>query len=531
MIAIGEVDISNQSSTSNYLPLYTAPQMRKTDTAAIRGMGIPGVVLMERAGMAVAEYLLEHYCEHHCFVVLAGSGNNGGDGFVAARHLVEAGGDVRVFATAAPREYRGDALTNLKVLKKLGLKVSHAPAPATLRRALSGDCIILDAIFGTGFAGEPRGKAGEFIRVAAAASERHLNPVVAVDIASGVDASTGEAANNTLPADATITFHVPKVGHFATPGNFYSGDVILADIGIPSHASEAADHFLTDASRVSALIPPKMDYDNKFSVGRVLVIGGSTGLTGAACMAAESALRSGAGVVTVAVPASLNPIFEQKLLEVMTLPLSDGGSGHLQENALGAALNAAQAVDCVALGTGLGREPGSAALVRRFLRESETPVVLDADGLNALAGKAGSLRQRQAPTVITPHAGELARLLDVTTPEVGDAALAHARKAARKTGAVTLLKGAHSIITSGGTTLINSSGNPGLATAGAGDVLTGMIAALIARGVGPLEAAGAAAYVHGVAADLAAAELGMDNLVASDLIDFLPQAFSGLDED
>ena len=281
----------SQPSTSHYLPLYTAPQMRKTDAAAIRGMGIPSIVLMERAGMAVAEYLLEHFCEHHCFVVLAGSGNNGGDGFVAARLLAEAGSNTRVLATATPRDYRGDALTNLKVLNKMGIKVSHAPSATTLRRALSGDCVIVDAIFGTGFAGEPRGKAAEFIRIAATASERRLNPVVAVDIASGVDASTGEAADNTMPANATVTFHVPKVGHFATPGNFYSGDVILADIGIPADASVAADHFLTDSAQVSALVPPKMDYDNKFSVGRVLVIGGSTGLTGAACLTAESALR------------------------------------------------------------------------------------------------------------------------------------------------------------------------------------------------------------------------------------------------
>ncbi|MFA5808968.1 MAG: NAD(P)H-hydrate epimerase, partial [Thermoleophilia bacterium] len=210
----------NEVIASHFLPVYTAGQMRRTDAAAIRGLGIPGTVLMERAGMAVAEHLLEHFCEHHCFVVLAGKGNNGGDGFVAARHLIEAGADVQVLAVAPPREYRGDALVNLKILGKMGLEVIHAPGTAALKRALSTDCIIVDAIFGTGFSDEPRGKAAEFIRIARSASENQGLPVVAVDIASGVDASTGVAAATTLPANTTVTFHVPKVGHFVAPGSY-----------------------------------------------------------------------------------------------------------------------------------------------------------------------------------------------------------------------------------------------------------------------------------------------------------------------
>jgi len=521
----------HNSGTIFGLPVYTAAQMRRTDAAAIKGAGIPAVVLMERAGMAVAEHLLEHYCEHHCFVVLAGKGNNGGDGFVAARHLWEAGANVRVFATGAPGEYRGEALVNLKILGKLDIPVGHQPATAVLNRALAGDCIIIDAVFGTGFSGEPRGKPADFITAAARAAARSGAPVIAVDIASGIDASTGETARVSLPADATVTFHAPKLGHFVAPGSYLTGDLILADIGIPQELAAGADHFLADGEEVALLIPPKMDYDNKFSAGRVLVAGGSTGLTGAACLTAEAALRSGAGVVTAAVPASLNPIFEQKLLEVMTLPLADTGSGHLAEKALERLLSAADGFDSVAIGPGLGRDHESAALVTKFISKSKTPVVLDADGLNAVAGRLPALKRRQGATILTPHAGELARLLDIDTVEVESHRLDSAKTAARKAGAIIVLKGSSTIITDGKETVVSPSGNPGLATAGSGDVLTGVIATLLAKGLRPLDAAAAGAFIHGLAADLAAEETGEDNLISSDLIDYLPQAFSSLQEE
>lgn len=512
------------------MPLYTAEQMRRTDANAIRGIGIPGTVLMDRAGMAVAEYLLENYCQHHCFVILAGKGNNGGDGFVAARYLAEAGADIRVFAAAAAREYRGDAAINLKVLGKLGLKATHMPSAAVLRKALATDCVIVDAIFGTGFSGEPRGKAAEFIDAASAAAERYGNPVVAVDTPSGLDASSGAVAEKALAADTTVTFHVPKVGHFAAPGGLYSGDVILADIGIPADAGVEPDHYLTDSEQLSALIPPKLDYDNKFSVGRVLLVGGSTGLTGAPCLAAEAALRSGAGLVTAAVPAGLNPIFENKLLEVMTMPLGEAGSEHLREDSLQKLLSTVDSYDCLAVGPGLGRGDETAALVRKLLTQVDVPVVLDADGLGALAGRPGALKKRPAPTVLTPHAGELGRLMGMPSAEVAENSLATVKAAAKRSGAVVLLKGAHSICTDGSLTLLNPTGNPGLATAGSGDVLTGVIAALIARGLPHLEAAAGGAYIHGTAADSAAAETGMDNMVSSDLLDYLPQAFAELEE-
>ena len=249
----------HDSGTIFGLPVYTAVQMRRTDAAAIKGVGIPGAVLMERAGMAVAEHLLEHFCDHHCFVVLAGKGNNGGDGFVAARHLWESGADVQVLAVAAAKEYKGDSLVNLRILGKLGIEILHAPTAAALKRALSTDCIIVDAIFGTGFTGEPSGKAAEMIRAANRSVSVTGTPVVAVDIASGVDASTGEAARINLPADATVTFHAPKVGHFVAPGSYLAGDIILADIGIPQELSADADHFLADGEEVALLVPPKIE--------------------------------------------------------------------------------------------------------------------------------------------------------------------------------------------------------------------------------------------------------------------------------
>jgi NAD(P)H-hydrate epimerase len=524
-------DAEREMILDHFLPLYTAAEMGRTDRAAIRDVGIPGAVLMERAGMAVAEHLLENFCEDHCFVVLAGKGNNGGDGFVCARHLLQAGAAVQVLAVAPARDYSGDALVNLKILEKLGLQVQHAPGAAALRRALAGDCVIVDAIFGTGFSGEPRGKAAEFIGTAAVAAERAGIPVVAVDIASGVDASTGEAAGVSLPAMATVTFHAPKVGHFVAPGSYHAGDIILADIGIPEDCGAPVTHFLPAPDVLAAIIPRKMDYDHKFSAGRVLVAGGSTGLTGAACMASEAALRAGAGVVTAAVPSSLNPIFEQRLLEVMSLPLEDGGAGYLLKDAAAALLQAAAAFDCVALGPGLGRHPESALLARRFALDCPVALVLDADGLNAFAGKLSSLKKRSGPTVLTPHAGELGRLLGMPAEEIAAHRLEHARAAARKSGSVVVLKGSATIITDGRLTMVNPTGNPGLATAGSGDVLTGTIAALLAKGLDPLIAAAAGVYLHGAAADLAAGDLNQDHLVASDLIDYLPLAFAQLDEE
>lgn len=517
-------------SVLNHKPLATAVQMRRTDSAAIKGMGIPGTVLMERAGIGVAEFLLERFCLHHCFVVLAGKGNNGGDGFVVARHLLESGARVEVYCVARPGEYSGDALVNLKILGKLGLRVRHAPTSTALRRALASDCVIVDAIFGTGFSGEPRGKSAQFIEEAARAAERFGQPVVAVDIASGVDASTGEIAYATLPADATVTFHVPKVGHFVEPGSYFCGDLILADIGIPAACSVAPDHYVTDIDEIAELLPPKMDFDNKFSAGRVLVAGGSTGLTGAACMAAEASLRAGAGVVTAAVPASLNPIFEGKLLEVMTLPVADTGDGHMDGSALEELLRQAETADCVVLGPGLGRHSESRALVAGFISRSRTALVLDADGLGALAGRLGSLKKRTAPTVLTPHTGELGRLLGVPATEVASRRLEHAKKAARRSGAVIVLKGSSTIITDGRSTLINPTGNPGLATAGSGDVLAGVIGAMMSKGIDPLNAGAAGAWFQGAAADLAAAEYDPGHLIASDLIDYLPLAFAELYE-
>ena len=514
----------------HFLPLYTAAEMRRTDAAAIKGVGIPGAVLMERAGMAVAKHLLESFCEDHCFVILAGKGNNGGDGFVCARHLLEAGAGVRVLAAAPAAGYSGDARTNLKILGKLGLKVQHLPSAAALSAALATDCVVVDAIFGTGFSGEPRGKAAEFI-AAAAAARLDGAPVVAIDIASGVDASTGEVAGTALPADATVTFHAPKVGHFVAPGSYLTGDLVLADIGIPEECGAPAGNYLPAVDALAAVIPLKMDYDHKFSTGRVLLAGGSTGLTGALCMSAGAALRAGAGVVSVAVPASLNPVFEQKLLEVMSLPQEDAGAGYLLEGSAGELAQSAAAFDCVALGPGLGRYPESAALARRFALAFEQPLVLDADGLNAFAGKLASLKKRPAPTVLTPHAGELARLLGIDAAAVAAHRLDHARAAARKAGVVVVLKGSATIITDGRVTVLNPTGNPGLATAGSGDVLTGTIAALLAKGLEPLVAAAAGVYLHGAAADLAADDSSQDNLVASDLIDYLPLAFARLREE
>ena len=494
-------------------PLFGAEQMRAIDRWAIERQAIPSLDLMERAGAGLTVHT-DRLVPRGPIAIVCGKGNNGGDGLVAGRMLRGFGRKVRVLLLAAPGEYAGDAAENLRRLDG-----AHEPFdPAALEDAAA----VVDAILGTGFQGKPHGAAKEAIEALALFE----GPIVAADIASGVDASTGEAAGVSVAASATVTFAAAKPGHWIAPGKQAAGERVVVDIGIPPGAPVPADAGRL-TGRVHALVPDRDAAGTKFSSGHVVVAGGSRGLTGAACLAAEAAMRAGAGYVTALVPASLEMIFEIRLLEVMTHGLGDA-NGALTSDAVDDALAATARAGALVLGPGAGRSDAAFAFVRAVAARADSPLLLDADGLNAHAGRLDALATRQAPTVLTPHAGELARLLGTSSDEVGRCRLRSARDAARRAQAIVVLKGDDTIIARpDGFAAVNDLSAPGLATAGTGDVLSGIIGTHLAKGMDPFAAACAGVRRHAAAGRVAAEEHGAGGVIARDVIAALPRAMQG----
>ncbi|MGI8506289.1 MAG: NAD(P)H-hydrate dehydratase [Solirubrobacteraceae bacterium] len=497
-------------------PLPDAEQQRAIDTWAIEERAIPGDRLMERAGAGLAE-LAEAQAPEGRLAVVCGRGNNGGDGLVAARLLRERGREVDVLLLGAPEALRGDAKLNLDRLS--------GPPPREFDAAvLEGAGGIVDAILGTGFQGEPREPARGAIEAINAAACAAV--VLACDVPSGVDGSSGEVAGVAVQAHATATFSSGKPGLWIAPGKQHAGEVTVVDIGIPAGAPVQATVGLIDDGVLDA-IPLRARESTKFAAGSVLVCGGSVGLTGAPCLAAEAAMRAGAGYVTAFVPASLQLVFETRLLEVMTVGLMDrdgsltpGGAEQVRERAGRAG--------SLVLGPGIGREPGAVELVRELAGSAEIPLLLDADGLNAHAGRLESLARRSAATVLTPHAGELGRLLGQTSSEVERRRLACARRAASLASAIVVLKGDDTIVADpSGRAAVSRGGASALATAGTGDVLSGVIGAFLSKRVDPFEAACAGVLVHARAGQLAARSIGPEGVIARDVIEALPQARLG----
>jgi NAD(P)H-hydrate epimerase len=495
-------------------PLLDAEQMRATDRWAIETVGIPSLDLMERAGAGLAAVVAQQAPAGRVAIV-CGKGNNGGDGLVAARLLREAGRDVDVLSVGPPEELRGDAGEQLGRLP--------GPGPDGFDAArLDGAAVIVDALLGTGATGAPRDPAGSVIDAINAAAA----PVVACDVPSGVDASTGEVAGAAVRAVATATFHGAKPGLWIRPGKAHAGEVRVIDIGIPAGSPIEPQCSLIGAD-VLADVPRRGPSSTKFTSGNVFVIGGSPGLTGAPTMSAQAAMRSGAGYVTVGAPAQLEATFSARLLEAMMVGLP--GEGGLSPDSVDPALQAIERADAVVLGPGLGRTDGARAFARELFERIEVALVIDADGLNALAGAfPDPLPRRPAPTVLTPHAGELGRLLEVESSEIERHRLHHAREAAARSGAIVVLKGDDTLVCSpDGQVAISPGGAPALATAGTGDVLSGVTGALLGKRLPPLQAACAAVFAHLRAGQLAAAPHGADGVIASDVIAQLPAAFAG----
>jgi NAD(P)H-hydrate epimerase len=493
-------------------PLPVAEEMRAIDRWAIEVRGVPGMELMEHAGAAVAREVAALRPDGPIAIV-CGKGNNGGDGFVAGRLLRESGREVRVLLAGDADGLRGDAG---EALRRLG-EPPEPFAPA----ALDGAAVAVDALLGTGSSGAPRGVVAEAIE----ALGRAGGPIVAVDVPSGVDASTGEVAEPAVRADLTVTFHAAKPGLWITPGKEHAGEVRVADIGIPDGAPVTPAIGLVHED-VLLEVPRRLASGTKFSSGHVLVCGGSTGLTGAPVMAADAAMRAGAGYVTACVPASLNEVFEVKLTEVMTRPVPDDGGALLPEGAGTVLDEAARRGGALVLGPGMGRAEPTVALIRDLAGSARVALVLDADGLNAHAGRLEPLRGRAAPTVLTPHAGELARLLGTESAAVGARRLHHAREAARASGALVVLKGDDTLVAEpDGRVGVSPGGAPALATAGTGDVLSGVLAAMLAKEVEPFTAVCAGVLLHVRAGRAAAARQGgPGGVIATDVIAALPSS-------
>jgi hydroxyethylthiazole kinase-like uncharacterized protein yjeF len=505
------------------IPLLDAETMRGVDRWAIEQREVPSLDLMERAGAGVTR-IVERLAPDGPAAVVCGKGNNGGDGLVVARLLRAAGRTVTVVCAAPLDDFGGDARVNLERLPG-EVPIELTEDRTRVDQALTKASVIVDALLGTGFGGDPRGAVGEAIEAVNAARA----PVVSVDVPSGVDASTGVVSGAAVRAAVTATFHAGKPGLWIAPGKTHAGTVETIEIGIPRGWPGSATIGLI-APSVFERLPRRGPSSTKFISGHVLIAGGSRGLTGAPRMAAHAAMRAGAGYVTAFVPESLQPILATAgPPELMTKGLPDDGAGGLAAAGVEEVLEASERGGALSLGPGLGRSDGAVEFARELARKAAIALVLDADGLNAHAGRLDELSARSAPTVLTPHAGELGRLLQLGSEEIERKRLHHVRAAAERARAIVVLKGDDTLIAEpSGRVAVSPGATPALATAGTGDVLTGVIAALLAAGLDPFTAAAAGVSLHAQAGRGAAHRQGAaEGVVASDVIAALPAARGG----
>lgn len=512
--------------------LATAEQMREADRRTIQEIGLPGIVLMENAAQGAAGVLLDSFGPASGLDVCAfcGRGNNGGDGLAILRILANKGAITFACLFCRESELKGDAATNLAVAKACGVEVLEILDQKALelnQADLAGHDIYIDALLGTGLNSPVRGIYGAAIDFL----NGQDRPVVAVDIPSGLSADTGVALGAAVRADLTVTFGLVKVGLALDSGD-YVGDLACVDISIPPLVMEdlGLNASLLKDGPVAAILPPRPAGGHKGTFGHLLVVGGSPGKSGAVCLAAMGGLKSGAGLVTAALPAGLNPAVEIKLTAAMSQPLPETSEGALAASGLPVLLDMAAGLQAVVLGPGLSTRAESVELARELMAKLARPLVVDADGLNALAGHLGELAFASDQVVLTPHPGEAARLLNVDVPDILADRAGAARGLAADAGAVVALKGARTVIAApDGEIWVSPTGNPLLASGGTGDVLSGLIGGLLAQGLPAAQAACAGVYVHGLAADLASKDFGLRGLAAEELLDYLPRAFKSLE--
>jgi NAD(P)H-hydrate epimerase len=516
-------------------PVFTAEQMRRLDARAIAELGIPGAALMENAGRGAAEALLAALPERGLrarglrAAIVCGKGGNGGDGFVVARRLKRAGARPEVYLAAPPEEIAGDAAVKYREMRQAGIGARVAEDAGVVAPALARADVVVDALLGTGARGAPSPLVAGLI----VAINDSARPVVALDVPSGLPADGERPCGPVVRAWLTTTFAGLKLGLVIGPGVDLAGRVLVVDIGVPvSELARDITTFLLERADVAPLFPPRPRDSHKGSYGHLLVVAGSVGKTGAAALCARAAMRAGTGLVTVATSASAQPVVAALIVEAMSVALPETEASTVALEWRDALTELAAARDAVAIGPGLGVDDETRRLVRGLVHELPRPMAVDADALTALAGHLGDLRGAAAPRYLTPHPGEMARMLGAPIADVQRDRVGTTRAFAVQHGVHVCLKGTRSIVASpDGRVLINPTGNPGMASGGTGDVLTGILGGLLARGLPPERVLAAAVYLHGLAGDVAAERVGEEALIASDVIEALGEAFRRLADD
>lgn len=514
------------------MKLALAEQMRKLDSAAIHEFGIPGIVLMENAGRKTCDFLVDRYgsLAGKRAIIFAGPGNNGGDGLVVARHLHQQHAEIVVYLLIDPDKVTGDAKVNLDIVRKLPIQLHVITSSSSVSDiTFSNAAFVIDGLLGTGL---KRDVSGHFALAVDAMNSCSV-PVASLDIPSGLDTDTGQPLGCCVHADVTYTYGLPKPGHVCYPGKKFCGCLEIIDIGIPPEAVDKAQLHLEilDNKTVSSMLPARLPESHKGTHGHMLVIGGSLGKTGAAILAAKGGLRSGAGLVSLCAPHQVNAIYESALYEAMTVPVKGTGDGAPAFHDYSDIHEAMAGKKALVVGPGIGSEPSSMVLIRKIYKESDIPLVIDADGLNALAAEPELIAcDRKKVRILTPHPGEMARLTGSTTSEIQTNRINIARDFSMQNKVYLVLKGAASVVSGpDGRVAVNSTGNPGMGVGGMGDVLSGIIGGLLAQEFNPWDAACLGVYGHGMAADTISERMSQ-GYMATEVADAFPEVIAQLKE-
>jgi len=508
------------------MKLISSKQMKEIDEKAIVEYSIPGIILMENAGIKMVEVIknIKKELKNLKVIIIVGKGNNGGDGLVIARHLINSEAMVDVFLLCKPKQFTKDATINFNILTKMKANIFKLVKEEDIERLMESMMdvdVIVDAIYGIGF----KGSLDDFENMVVEMVNKNRASIVSVDISSGVEADTGKVYKNAIRANYTVTFSLPKIGQILGRGSEYVGELTIADISIPKNLlnDKSLKMNLIDEVMIKNFLNKRDDDSHKGTYGHVAIIGGSVGMSGAVILASSAALRSGAGLITAAVPKSLVSIVEGGAIEVMTKPLFETKDKKISLKALSEIENLLKIASVCAIGPGMGKYYDANNLIKSVIKKSNIPMLIDADGINALDGDGRILKEAKIPIVITPHPGELGKLTGLKIEEIQKNRLDVAKKYALEYGVILVLKGHKTIIASPkGEIFVNTTGNPGMATAGSGDVLSGIIIGLMAQGLNSLDASVVGVHIHGLAGDLVAERKGQRGLVASDLIKYLP---------
>jgi hydroxyethylthiazole kinase-like uncharacterized protein yjeF len=513
------------------MKVVTGIEMGKIDKYSIEQIGIPGIVLMENAALKIVKHIELYIEQNHLkipnIMIVAGKGNNAGDAFAVARHLIISGKKVKTYCLFDNKYIVGDARINLDILQSLDADIEFLQDNSELDEFIintKSSHIVLDGIFGTGFRGQINGHIAKVIEII----NHNASYIMSIDIASGIEAATGKVANTCIKADKTVTFELPKIGQLIYPGKYNSGQLEIESIGMPSKSIQSIDINinLTDLDFINSVIPIRKEEFNKGNCGKVLIVTGSLGMAGSGCIAAKASLRTGTGLVYIAAPSSLMNVYQSVVPEAVAIGLKDS-NGVLEEEALDVIFDMLKKCNATAIGPGISTHKSIYNIVRSIAETAKIPLVIDADALNVIAEDTGIFNKFQKDVVITPHPGEMSRLTGLEIKYIQENRIEVAKMYASLWGVTVVLKGARTIIADkNGEVFINPTGNSGMATAGSGDALSGIIASLIGQGVRPFEAAIAGTYIHGLAGDIAAQEKGLYGINAMDIVENIPYALN-----